>query len=101
MMRERIIQELEKMDAEHSNDSAIFFGAIYDYQYIQNHEYEKFSEKLLYVIRDAIFYRWHDTPANAAKTYCHLCGIDPALIEVFLGKRLDDLANEYIAFANS
>ena len=36
MMRERIIKELEKMDAEHSNASAIFFGALYDYQYIQN-----------------------------------------------------------------
>jgi hypothetical protein len=43
------------------------------------------------VLSGAKFYRWHETPADTCRTFCHLCFIDPTLVEAYIGMRFEQL----------
>ena len=46
------------------------------------------------VIHSAKFFKWHDTLANACRTFCSLCFIDPVLIECYIGMKFEKLTEE-------
>ena len=90
----QIIELQERYPNEHV--IAIFGGAIYDAEKIDNgvFDFEEFAYHALTAARNACFYRWHGDVLNAIKTYCHICFVDPALLEAYLGTRLNVIANE-------
>lgn len=67
---------------------AIFGGAISDIENTNN--LEKFSTHLIYVARRAAFWKWHKGVADAMRVYCHLCYVDPYLIEAYCGTTFDE-----------
>ena len=52
---------------------------------------EELVDCLPNLIDDVKFYGWHETPANACRTLCRLCFVDPALIEAYIGMKFEQL----------
>jgi hypothetical protein len=79
------IKMLENLNERHSHAIAIFGCAacVKDIQGV--------LDCLAQVIKNAKFYRWHESPANACRTFCHLCLIDPSLVEVYIGVTFEKL----------
>jgi hypothetical protein len=46
------------------------------------------------LIHSAKFFGWHDTLANACRTFCHLCFTDPMLVELYIGIKFEELTEE-------
>lgn len=76
---------IEALDEKYSNAIPIFGGALWV------HNLETLVGSLPSVISGAKFWKWHAGVAGACRTFCHLCGYDPALIEVYLGMRFEEL----------
>ena len=76
---------VEKLDEKYGNAIPIFGGAIWV------DGLEKLISGLPHVIQSAKFFKWHESLANACRTFCHLCGYDPALIEVYIGMKFEEL----------
>ena len=52
---------------------------------------DKVASYLPSIIRNAEFYKWHDTLANACRQFCHCLFIDPMLMEAYIGLTFEDL----------
>lgn len=76
---------IEALDEKYGNAIPIFGGAIW----VNN--LETLVGSLPSVISGAKFFKWHAGVVDACRTFCHLCGYDPALIEVYLGLRFEEL----------
>ena len=87
-MNEVTIKMLEDLSDKHSHAIAIFGGAIFV------NTIDDVIDKLSYVISASKFYRWHESAAKACRTFCHLCFIDPALVEAYLGMTFEKLIEE-------
>lgn len=79
------IKMLEDLNERHSHAVAIF-GCAASVKDIKD-----VLDFLPQVIGNAKFYRWHESAANACRTFCHLCLIDPSLIEVYIGISFEKL----------
>lgn len=71
------------------NVVAIFGGALYAYEHVNN--FEKFVEYLQGVAHSAVFFKWHKGVADALRTFCHICYVDPTLVELYLGIHFNEL----------
>lgn len=78
---------------EHDNAIPVFGAALSASKYTLG-EYpnlDKFVSFLDDVAHSAEFFNWHGGVLHALKTFCHLCGIDPYLVEAYLGISLEDV----------
>ena len=82
------MRAVEALDEKYGNAIPIFGGAIFV------HNIEDIIHTLPHVIHSAKFFKWHDTPANACRTFCHLCFTDPALVECAIGMKFEKLTEE-------
>lgn len=82
------------LDSKHDNAIPIFGGALSAYNHINcdKPDYGKFIRCLITAAKDAKFYRWHEGPIGAMRTFCRLCFIDPMLIELYIGMSLAEVA---------
>ena len=71
-------------------------GAVYAAEYAEKNDLQKFMEYLPRVIESAYIYSWEGGIADALRTFCNLCLIDPTLIEVLYGKRFADIESAYV-----
>lgn len=78
---------VEDLHEKHGNAIPIFGGAIF----MDGADLEAMALYLPHIIRSAEFFKWHDTPANACRTFCHCLFIDPILMEAYLGTTFEDL----------
>lgn len=78
---------IEDLHEKHGNAIPIFGGAIF----IDGSDSERVALCLPSIIRNAEFFKWHDTLANACRTFCHCLFIDPMLMEVYIGTTFEDL----------
>ena len=78
---------------KYDNAIPIFGGALGAYNYINNDslDYDSFVRCLSHVIHNAKFYNWHEGVVGALRRFCHLCYIDPALIELYIGMTFEKL----------
>lgn len=76
---------IEKLAEQHSNAIPIFGVALW----IDG--VEELVDCLPNLIDDVKFWRWHDTPANACRTLCRLCFVDPMLVEAYIGMKFEKL----------
>lgn len=44
----------------------------------------------------AAFFGWHDGVSGAIRTACHNIYVDPALVEAYLGCRIEELADDIV-----
>lgn len=79
---ERKIIAMQKTEP---NTIAIFGGAIWVT------DIDELLEFLPAVVRNAKIYKWEKGLANACRTFCHLCFIDPMLVEAYIGMKFEQL----------
>ena len=74
------------LDKDYPNAIPVFGGALEASKYItaEHVDFEAFLVGLQSVIHNAKFYHWHEGALGAACRFCHLCSVDPALIECYL-----------------
>lgn len=76
---------IEALAEKHSNAIAIFGGALWV------NDLKTLVGTLPSVISGARFFGWHAGVVDACRTFCHLCFIDPALVECYIGMKFEQL----------
>ena len=79
------IPTIEALNEQHQGAIAIFGGALW----VEG--IEDLVGSLPHIIREAKYRNWHEGVASACRTFCHLCHIDPMLVEVYIGMRFEIL----------
>lgn len=41
------------------------------------------------MLRNAMFYGWHEPLAKACRDFCHICMVDPMLVEAYCGMKFE------------
>lgn len=77
---------IERLHEKYNNAIPIFGGAIF----LDGSDIYNVATYLPAIIRNAEFFRWHDTLANACRTFCHILFIDPMLMEAYIGSSFED-----------
>ena len=85
-MQNAIANYINALADKHSNAIPIF-GYAY---HMQDRSIPAIVRKIPTIIENAKFFGWHDTLANACRTFCHCCFVDPALVEVYVGSTFED-----------
>ena len=80
---------IEELADQYPNAIPVFGGALSAAKYVHGDTFDmhKFCDMLADAIDNATFFGWHEPSADVARRFCHLCYIDPALVEVYLGIR--------------
>ena len=88
-----VVKVLTNLNERHDNAIAVFGIAQCALQYAQGStlNLDEFIKFLPYVARDAKFFRWHEGVVGALHRFCHICLVDPKLIEVYLGMSFKEL----------
>lgn len=79
------MRRIEALDEKYPKAIPIFGGALWV------DSIEKLITGLPHVIHSAKFWNWHEGIAGACRTFCHLCLIDPMLVEAYIGMRFEQL----------
>lgn len=77
-------KSIEKLAEKHSNAIAVFGSALSASQYVTT-DFDKFVSFIPTVIEDAEFFKWHEGIIGAINRFCHICFVDPALVEAYIG----------------
>lgn len=87
-----IIEErLIALNEQHEHAIAVFGCAIYAYECARKGDIVGFTDFLPIVAQNARFYGWHESAPRALHRFCHLCMVDPMLIEAYLGVRFEEV----------
>ena len=46
---------------------------------------------LPHIVKSAKFFGWQQSIVSACNTFCHLCMVDPMLVEAYIGKRFEEI----------
>lgn len=89
---EYVYKIIVALDDKYPNAIPVFGGALGASKHITDvFNLEKFVLCLPEVAESAKFYNWHEGVVGALRRFCHICSIDPMLIEVYLGASFDEL----------
>ena len=90
---ESAYQSVHSLAEQYDNAIPIFGGALGAYEHINcdSPNYKQFIKCLVNTIEDAKFYKWHEGAVGAARRFCRLCLVDPALIELYIGTSFEEL----------
>ena len=82
---------IEALGKKYPNAIPVFGGALSAAKYVNcdNPNMGKFISMIADAIRSAEFYGWHEDAIGVIKRFCNLCYVDPALVECYLGVRLE------------
>lgn len=88
-----VYNAIMSLSEKHSNVIPIFGGALGAYNCINCDEpdFSKFVSYIPDLVHSAKFYKWHEGVAGALRTFCHLCLVDPALVELYIGMSFHEL----------
>lgn len=88
---------INKLHSQYPEAIRIFGGAYFATEYVhcEKPDFKKFTDYLPALIRNATLYQWHEGVEGALNTFCHLCMVDPKLIECYLGKTFSEIAKHY------
>ena len=79
------MRAVEALDAKYGNAIPIFGGAIWV------NDLESLVRSLPHIIKSAKFFGWHESLADACRTFCSLCFTDPMLVECYIGMKFEQL----------
>ena len=80
---------------KYDNAIPIFGGALGAHQCIERGDFDGFVGYFPDLIHSAKFFRWHEDIVAVLRRFCHLCYVDPMLIEAYLGCTLHELVQHY------
>lgn len=87
------VQAIENLCEEYPRAYLVFVGAT-----VVNGEIARLVEQIPGVIRNASLYDWHESIVDTLRRFCHLCSIDPSLVEVYIGQTFESMADEVSKF---
>ena len=87
MVEQRILELCDKYD----NALGVFSGAYFADGIAKAGDIATFCEFLPGVVRNAKFFQWHEGVAGALRRFCHLCMVDPTLVEAYLGMKFEEV----------
>lgn len=82
--------KIECLDSKYPNAIPIFGGALWVY-HDNNFDSQRFISGLSHIAENAEFFKWHEGVAGALRRYCHICMVDPMIVEVELGATFEEL----------
>lgn len=84
---------IRQMDDETHQAVAVLGGAQFAIEYVHNDtmNIDEFVLCLPYVARNAKFFHWPEGPVDALNRFCHICLVDPKLIEAYLGVTFEEV----------
>ena len=90
---EGVYNAIMALNDKYSNAIPVFGGALGAYNSINcdKPDFSKFVSYFPDLIHSAKFYNWHEGALGAVRRFCHLCFVDPYLVEVYLGISLAEL----------
>ena len=91
--RQAIINKVENL----AQGPAVFGGALWAYQYIEDNDLHSFCKMLSDVVFNVQFYHSEYSISQAMKIFCELCLIDYMLIEAYLGVSFNDIEDYVLA----
>ena len=84
---------IEVLDSKYPNAIPIFGGALWVY-HDNDFDSQRFMAGLHHIAENAKFFKWHEGVAGALRRYCHICMVDPHVVEVGLGATFKELCAE-------
>lgn len=93
---EGVYNAIMSLSEKHSNAIPIFGGALSAYNCINCDEpdFHKFVSYIPGIINSAKVYNWYEGAVGAVHTFCHLCFVDPYLVEVYLGMNIAEMVGD-------
>lgn len=88
-----IIETLESMEQKHPNTIPVLGFCRFAVNSADN--LSDFIQFIPNVAFNARFYNYDMGIANALRTFCHLCFVDPMLVEVYLGMTFEEVEELY------
>ena len=88
--QELVRNNIEVLGTRHDNAIPIFGGALWVYDG-NDFDLDRFMSGLPHIVHSAKFFKWHEGVVGAIRRYCNICMVDPMLVEVALGMRLEDI----------
>lgn len=84
---------VENLSKEYDNAIPVFGGADIAYERAcnENPNLKVFVNYLLPVASAARYFKWHEGVAGARRRFCHMCLVDPELVEAYLGMRFEEV----------
>ena len=52
---------------------------------------DKLISYIPHIVHEVKFRKWHESTIDAIRRFCHLCFVDPALVEAYIGMRFEQL----------
>ena len=86
-----IDQKLMSLNQEYHNAVAVFGGAYWAHKAIISGDFDKFVEYLIDVVKNAKFYKWHESIPDTLRRFCDICLVDPKLVEAYLGIKFSEV----------
>lgn len=86
-----ISASLHQLNNKYDNAIAVLGGAYYAYEAVKHGDMMAFAEFLPAVAQNAKRFNWHGGISGALRKFCHICLIDPSLVEIYLGVNFDNL----------
>jgi len=88
--QEFIKHKIECLDNKYPNAIPVFGGALWVY-HDNDFDSKRFIAGLHHIAENAEFFKWHEGVAGAIRRYCNICMVDPVVVEVVLGMKLEEL----------
>lgn len=84
-------QTILELSEQYDNAIPVFGGALFVASCLHSDspDFKHFVWGLQCVIHNARLYKWHESEADALRRWCHMCLVDPALVEAYLGMRFE------------
>ena len=87
---ESVYNAVMALNDKYPNAIPVFGGALGAFNALEVGDYDRFKSLMLEAINDAKFFKWHESALQVARRFCHLCYVDPMLVEVYIGLRLEE-----------
>lgn len=87
-----IDQKLMSLNKQYPNAVAVFGGAYWAHQAIISGDFAQFAAFLVDVIKNAKFYKWHESIPDTLYRFCNICLVDPKLVEAYLGIKFSEVS---------
>jgi hypothetical protein len=90
-----VAEILHNLNEQHEHAIAVLGGAYFAITCVHgdNIDMDQFVMFLPDVINKAQFFGWHEGIVGALNRFCHICLVDPALIEAYIGMRFEEVAS--------
>lgn len=88
-----IYNAIMSLDSKYPNAIPVFGGALHASKYVNcdSPNFAQFVSFLPDLIHSVKFYKWHESAVQALRRFCHLCYVDPALVELYIGMSFAEL----------